>query len=283
MVKIDYVWDRTVEFLGDRLSAILPIALLAIFLPLSVMNSLGPSWASAEGGVKAVLALCYVVAMLAVWWGSLAITAMAVGNLDRAAAGATASRRYLAMVGVYVVVGIVGALLLLPAGVLAGIAGFDVAALQRGQAAPAASPGLALTAVLYALVVIILFIVAAARLIPLAAVIVAERRGVGAISRAFAMTRGMTWRLIGVVILYAVVSQVAALAVQTVFGSILGFFDRDDSPLTIGKVLTAIAVAAVSAGFSVVAAAFAAKLYVAIQQKLDAPAAEPIRSDPTAS
>ena len=36
MVVIGSVWDRTVEFISDNLSAVVPIALMGIFAPLSI-------------------------------------------------------------------------------------------------------------------------------------------------------------------------------------------------------------------------------------------------------
>ena len=75
----------------------------------------------------------------------------------------------------------------------------------------------------------------------------------------------MTWRLIGIVILYFAVSQVAGLAAKTVFGT--GFRLAGGGAagtIGVGTVLTAIIVAAISAVFSTLAAVFAAKLYVAV-------------------
>ena len=40
MVKMEYVWDRTVEFLGDNLTLLLPLVLLGLFLPTSIIGSL---------------------------------------------------------------------------------------------------------------------------------------------------------------------------------------------------------------------------------------------------
>jgi hypothetical protein len=39
MVKMGTVWDRTAEFLTDNLTAIVPIALLAFFVPFSIQGN----------------------------------------------------------------------------------------------------------------------------------------------------------------------------------------------------------------------------------------------------
>jgi hypothetical protein len=39
MVKMSTVWDRTAEFLSDNIGAIVPVALLAFFVPASIGGS----------------------------------------------------------------------------------------------------------------------------------------------------------------------------------------------------------------------------------------------------
>ena len=265
MVKMDYVWDRTVEFLGDNLSSVLPFAVLGLFVPTSIMNALSPLWQDAGEGQKAVLTFAIVALVAVMFWGTLAITALAIDPATRGRAGAVALARLPAMVGAYalLIVGIVA--LAIPLGVLAGLSGLDMAAMSVGRPAQFASPVAGAAAALYFLAFIAVMVVVLARIMPIGAVVMAERRGAGAIARAWRLTRGMTWRLIGVTILYAVVSQVAGLAARTVFGSLLRLVGGGDGPVTVGSVVTGVIVAAISAGFSTLAAVFAAKLYVAVE------------------
>ena len=266
MVKMDYVWDRTVEFLGDNLSAVLPFAVLGVFVPTSIMNALSPLWQDAGEGQKAVLTLAIVALVAVMFWGTLAITSLAIDpSVRRGGVGGAAARRVPVMVGNYALLLLGVIVLAIPMGIIAAAAGLDVAAMGGGRATPLTSPAAGAALALYFLVFLAVILAAAARLVPLGAVVMAERNGVGAIARTWRLTRGMTWRLIGVTILYAVVSQVAGLAARTVFGSLLRLVGGGEGPVTVGSVVTGVIVAAISAGFSTVAAVFAAKLYVAVQ------------------
>ncbi|MES2339434.1 MAG: hypothetical protein V4537_15185 [Pseudomonadota bacterium] len=265
MVKMGDVWDRALEFLGDHLGVLMPLVLLGMFVPTTISGSLQELQATGGPGLKLALGIMTLAFGILSLWTQLAIVALAVDPaLGRRATG-VATARLLPAMGVYVLLGIAAFVLVLPAIILLAAGGFDFAAAQAGQmGATKLSAGYGLAIFLYMLVVVAAILGLGARLAPVTAVIVAERRGAGAIGRAFALTRGLTWRLIGVVVLYAVVTLVAVLAAQTVFGSILGLVAGGDGPITVARVITAIVVAAVSTGFSVIAAAFCAKLYVAI-------------------
>ncbi len=100
-----------------------------------------------------------------------------------------------------------------------------------------------------------------ARLLPINAVVALERRGIGAIRRAFELTRGMTWKLIGVLILYAIVAGVAVSAAQFVVGGIVGLLTSSTGALSPTVIAASFAVAAVSAALALYQSAFVGKLY----------------------
>lgn len=275
MVKMGTVWDRTVEFLGDNLSLIVPIALLAILVPTSISASLAPLRAGGGGSgatqfVVTLLALAFAVAGL---WGQLAIAALAIDPAIGRDAHRVATARLLPAIGVYVALFAAILLLLVPVGVLLFAGGVDFARLAAAEPDLSGLPGATMTVLaIYLFVLMVALVFVGARLAPLTPVIVAERRGPGAIARAFALSRGLTWALVGVILLYVVVAGVADLAARSVFGSVLGLLSRGEGPVTVASVITAIAAAAVQTGFTVLAAAFTARLYVAI---LRAHGAEP--------
>jgi len=115
----------------------------------------------------------------------------------------------------------------------------------------------------------ILFLVAvvwlAARLALVIPIMIMERRGVGVFARSFKLTRPVQWKIVGVLILYSIVSAVSILAAKFVFGSIFGLIAGGERPVTVATVLTAILVSVVLTGFSVLASAFTAKLYLAVR------------------
>lgn len=258
------VWDRTVERLGEQLGVLLPVAILGIFVPLSVLNALGALWAVAGMGTKLALTLAFVALYLLVFWAYLAITAVMIDPRRGASAWSAVVRRLPAGIGVYLLLGVIGFVLTMPIGMLAALAGIDMSAMQRGVAVAPSSPALVWVAVAYFLAFLVVVLFATARLMPLTAVIVAERRGAGAIARAWRLTRGLSWRLIGVMLLYVIVLQVSTLAAQTVFGSVLRIFAGGRGPLDVATIVTGIVVAAVQTGFGLLGAAFAAQLYVSV-------------------
>lgn len=271
MVRMGQVWDRTVEFLGESLGKVLPIAILAIFIPTSISGSLAGLQPTAGYGLRmaiGVLGLAFAVLSL---WAQLAIAALAVGLVrSPGAAAGVATARLLPAIGVYILLGLVLFVAMLPAVVLVAVSGIDLAAAQAGRVTvTSADSGYILAAGLYGLVAMLVLLFVGARLVPLTAIIVAERRGAGAIPYSIRMTRGLTWRLFGVILLYVVVAFVATMAVQTVFGTVLRLVDGGTGPVTVSGVVTAIAVAAVSTGFTVLAASFCAKVYAALASPRD--------------
>ncbi len=73
------------------------------------------------------------------------------------------------------------------------------------------------------------------------------------------------WKIIGMLILYGIVAGVAILATRTVFGSVLRLVLGGDGLVTTASVLTALIGAVVQTVFVVLAAAFTAKLYLAVR------------------
>ena len=117
---------------------------------------------------------------------------------------------------------------------------------------------------LYGLLLVVVGVWVTARLLVIEPVIVAERRGIGAIAHAFRLTRGLALKIVGVLILYWIVATIAVWAAQMVFGSIFALIAPDGGEIGLATVLTSIVVAAVSTAFKVIAAIFVAKLYQAI-------------------
>jgi hypothetical protein len=263
-VQMSTIWDRTTAFAGSALSAVLPIALLLFVLPLTIEHACAPI--IQQQGPLIRLTVTFVLWVVELT-GTLALIVLALGaTLSPGEAVRAAAARLPIAVGIMVLLGLLAALAALPIGIIMATSGVDLDALQAGNTAAvsAMAPGSTLFIALYALAYVVLLIWATARLLVVDAVILAERRGLGAILRSVRLTRGLTWRIIGVLILYAIVATVAVLAARTVFGSIFALFAGGDGAITLATILTAIIVAIVSAGFKTVAALFIGKLYAAI-------------------
>jgi hypothetical protein len=174
-----------------------------------------------------------------------------------------ATERLLPALGVMLVLGVVLTIVFLPAGVLLAMSGLDFAAMANGTppASPKA-PGPLLAASLYILVAFIALLFVGARLLPLYAVVLRERLGLGAIGRAWRLTRRHTWRLVGAVLLFMVVVMIASWAAQAVAGLVTALVLGGDAAATVRFVGT-VAAQAASTALTLVAIVFSGQAYVA--------------------
>lgn len=267
------VWDRTTDFLSDNVAALTPIVLLGIFVPLTLLGNLMPLMGSSGQVADWTLGAIVFVLALVTTWGGIAITALAFDPVaGRVAAVATANRRILPVVGIGIVTTLAVIVLAAPIGVALGLSGLDMAAMAAGKPPAGSANGWALSFATFYMIALALFLLwGYARLVLLITpIMVMERRGLGVYARAFVLTRGIAWKVIGVLILYAVVSWVASAAAKTVFGSVFGLLIGGQGPITLASVLTQIVAAAVSTLFSVLSVAFVAKLYLATRDAREA-------------
>ncbi|MDB5702951.1 MAG: hypothetical protein JWN66_67, partial [Sphingomonas bacterium] len=132
MVSMGTVWDRATEFLSDNIGAIMSLALLAIFLPASISQSLEPLSKSPGAGAIAIQLLSLLLSIVTLW-GQLAITALALDpHAGRPAATALATKRLPAVIVVSLAL-IVGVIVLaLPIAIALALSGFDFEAAANG-------------------------------------------------------------------------------------------------------------------------------------------------------
>lgn len=264
MVSMGTVWDRATEFLSDNLAAIFPLALCAIFIPSAISQSIAPLGALSTTAALSVQlgSICLSLVSL---WGKVAITALALdAAAGRGNAIAAANRRSLSIIGIILVIGVAVIALMLPVAIALAAAGVDFQAGMTGGK-PAVPAGVVGFLLLYMLLFCCALIWFSARLALVMPTMIMERRGLGVFARSFKLTRPIQWKILGVLILYFIVSIVSFLAAKLVFGSVLGLIAGGDRPVTVATVLTSILVSVVLTGFSVLATAFTAKLYLAVR------------------
>jgi hypothetical protein len=272
MVKMGTVWDRTVEFLGDEIGTLVPIALLAILVPTSINSNLWALMPNAAPGLRLAAGVAVLALSILVLWGQLAVTALALYPA-RHGATAAATRRLPAALAVMLIVVVACLVAAVPFGVILAASGVDPATLGT-QELPAIPPGAGLGLGLYALLLFGVGLWLAARLMLVTPIVVAERRALGAFGRSFALTRGLALKIIGVLFLFVLVSWVAQGAATLVFGSIFRLVTNGEGgAVSLASVLTTIVVAVVETGFTVLGTAFTAKLYAALAPSPASPAA----------
>lgn len=265
MIRIGDVWDSTTAVLQGRAGLLAPLAGLAFFLP-SIGQSAVRLYGADTPGIAALGGLIGLLVLAVSIWGQLAIIAIASHpDTTRGDAQRLALRRLPANLLVLLVLGGIALLLVMPIVAVLVATGYDfTAAANDGTGAmPTVAPGALLFLTLYGLALLILGLVVTARLFLVNAVVLNERRGIGAIARSVALTRGLTGRLIGVALLFGIVLLVVLLAGQSVVG--LGFrLILGPEHIANARFMAAIAGAAVTATFTTVVQVFAARLYAAI-------------------
>lgn len=271
MTSMGTVWDRTAEFLSDNLGSVLPIALGAIFVPAAISGSLTELQQGAAPGLAMVLGLASLLLAIVTFWGQLGITALALDPAVGRGAAGVATRRLPAALLVTVVLFLALLLLALPIGVILALSGTDLSGLAAG-AKPEIPPAAGLWVSLYVLVLLPVLLWLSARVVVLLVpVILGEKAMFEAVPRSWALTRGAAFKIVGVLILYGVVATVAYLAATTAFGTIIKLIaGRGEDGLSLATVLTVIVGGAVSTAFTVLYAAFTAKLYLALRTAKEA-------------
>ena len=264
-VRIGTVWERTTEVIAGRIGILATVAFLFLFLP-GVVQGGAALAAPAAGGLQSAVQLA--ASLLAIV-GVLALTAVASDPATtQGDAIGIGARRLAPAMGLLLVVIVAIVLLSIPGAFLMASSGFDFRRAQAGLAQGAIDAGRFGGAAIYFLVLSAALLWLSARLVPLFAIIVNERRGIGAFARSMALTHGATLRLIGVLILYAIVFLVVFAAATSVIGLAFRLLLGAEGTATAGF-LAALAGSVVSAGFSVVQSVFSAQYYLAARDTAD--------------
>lgn len=260
-LRMGTVWDRTVDVLQGRTGILATIAALYVFLP-NVVNAVVSAWAQADPSMKLVSGIVTLVTSLLLLVGLLAITSVASDPaVDRGRATSLALGRFGAALGIILLVALAAMLAFIPAGILFAGAGMRMNAAGQPDFTQASGGMLALGSLL-ALVAMIAGLIVSAKLSPLLAVIVNERLGLGAIGRAWRLTRGSTARLVGVILLYAIVLLVVLAAVSSVTGIVARLLLGPDADIAVGSIVGIVG-AVVTTIATVVQSVFYAQFYVA--------------------
>jgi hypothetical protein len=268
MISMGKVWDRAMEVMAGRAAIIASIAFMLLFAP-SVAQAAIDAVAGASPGLTFIGGLIGLVVALGALIGTLAITAVATDPaVDQRTALAIGGGRIGPMFGIGLVLMIALFVSAMPAILLLGTSGFDVDRARAGLSQDTLDLGRFGLAMLFFLMLAAMWFWIAARLVPLVGVVVNERRGLGALRRSFALSRGSALKLIGVLILYSIVLAVVLMATTSIVGLIVRLLVGPDAPGAVGFG-TGVAAAAVTAVSSVVQAVFSGQFYVAARDVRD--------------
>lgn len=259
MVNIGNVWDRTTAFIGDNMRAILSIAIPGLLLPLAANGVVSGAMQDCSAPMNpAVGGVVGIVLMLPVIWSVLALTGLAVEQAGVTAARKAALGRLPQAVGAALIVVAILVVALLPL-MLTGGNGPSLMNACAPAAVPDANPNWMRP--VYGIAWLLVAVFVAARLTLLYPVIVAEGGVIGALRRAWQLSGGIVWKLIGVWILFQVVKIIAELAAASAFGIIAKIVAPSAGPFAVSSIIVAIIVACVGVAFWIIFATFTALLY----------------------
>lgn len=265
MIRIGDVWDRTVDVLRGRAAILASIALMTLVVPGIVAGALG-TIVPLPAPLLLVVPLIRLAVLVLLILGVLAMTAVASDPaVDRAQALRIGGQRLLPALGVLVVLVLAAILLFVPAAALLKLSGATMTAggtLDMTHAAPGYTAGAGLSVLLAA----VLGLWFSARIVPLFGIVVNERRGLRALRRSLTLTRGSTLKLIGVLILYFIITTVAMLAATSVIGVIARLILGGDAAGGV-RFVVAVASTLISAGATAVQSVFYARFYVAAVER----------------
>lgn len=268
MISIGTIWDRTTDVLAGRAGILATVAVALLFLP-AVVQPLLAGGLESGGGASILRSLLTIVVSVLTIWGTLALTAVASDPaVTRDRAFAVGLARLGAAFGALVMVVAVAIIAAVPGIALLATANFDWARAQQGLDQPQLDAARAGWALLYFVAYLLFWLWASARLVPLLPIVVNERLGLGAFRRSLALTRGATLKLVGVILLYAIVLSVAVLAASSIVGLVFRLILGSEALGTVAF-LAGLAVAAITALFSVVQSVFGAQFYLAARNARD--------------
>ncbi|WP_420145503.1 hypothetical protein [Sphingobium sp.] len=255
-MSIGKAWEEATAFVAREAALLFPVALLFVALPGLILQEMTPpqlqAWlaqpkADTIPAMPPGFGLAMVITILLIWFGSLALFALALRpGISVGEALRMSFARLPVLIGTALVaVGAVAALF-----VIAAVVGVAIA-LASKQMAAAVSMLLGFGAagvVFYASI----------RLVLLNPVVIDGRLGVmDSLRRAWALTRGHFGRLFGFLVVVMLLSTIAGSAAQAIIGSLGGLVAGPDGARLAGG----IAGAAVSAVVQVYMLVMLARLY----------------------
>jgi hypothetical protein len=249
-VSIGTAWSETAAFVAREKRLLAPLVLALIVVPTTLAQLIQPANPlAAANGVAAWMAAA-LLALLIGLVGQMAISRLALGA-DRSlgATIALALRRLPATLGAFILFFLALSLLLIPLIVLLSLA---------SGAAPGQQPGGGVDALL-----LLIIIASVPRILLAPALAMREPLGPLGLARAAWMaTRGHDWRLLSFFLLFFVASLVFALAASSVIGSIATLALGPPEPLSVSRLVIALAGGVVQGVVATLYAAMIGRLLV---------------------
>ena len=253
VMSIGKAWEETVAFVARERSLLFPVALLFVALPGLIVQEMTPpelaGWTMKEAfpDVPFSFWVAMLLGVILIWFGSLTLFALALrpGISVQEALRLSLARLPVLLGTALTVVGLLGAAI---------VAAAIIVVLLTLVAKPLA----AALAMLLGVAVGGMMLFASVRLLLLNPVVIDGNAGVmDSLRHSWALTRGHFWRLLGFILILALLSAIVGSAAQAIFGVIGGLVGGPDGARLTGG----IAGAAVSTLLQVYMLVMLARLY----------------------
>jgi hypothetical protein len=253
-ISMSAIWDESAALIRRESHLLVPVALATVGIGAVISGLTQPETPAA--GISAMGIVGFVIGNIFSLLGNLALMALAlmpgvsVGESLRLAVA-----RLPKMLSIVVIFFFAVVVLMIPITLILKLSGAQISA----NMSPEEIPGVA---ILVALIVGAALLYASARLLTLSAVIIDRNPpAIEAIKSSFASTDGIVMKIVGVMLLFFVVTFVVGRAVSSLSGILFGMLGKAVGAPLLGTGLTVLATGLVSALLSIVSTVFAAMLY----------------------
>jgi hypothetical protein len=270
-LSISRAWDQTRDIFRRDGGLITAVALALIVLPEVVVGIIAPpegSTAEPTAGAQILRLVAGLISLV----GQLSIIRLALGpSTTVGAAISHGLRRFPSTLGAFALLIVLMGIVLIPAAaILSILMGVDLSQLSQTP-----TPGMSL------LILIILFIgaVISVRFTLLAPVGSAEELGpLGIFKRAWRLTSGHFWRLLGLVVLLLIAVIVLILTASVIGGLLARLVGGDVTAFSVGALIISLVAGAAQGAFSILASVMLARVYAQVAGR-DAEASVPSTGD----
>lgn len=258
-LSIGKAWDEARGIIGRDGKLLTVVAAALLVLPTALVTMVSPpQGVGAQPEPTFGVQLLNIVMALVMQVGTLAVTAVALRSGSTVGeAIATGARKLLPAIGAALL--FIVPMIILLAVLLAAVAGVSLDADLQTRLSPQQLGG---TGVLVLLIWVCALLFFAVRFLPASPVAVAESNNpVTILKRAWSLTSGHFWKLVGFVLLVALAALLALGAAGIVFGTVVLLLFGQPEAMSLSALFLGLLTGAVQAALVVVFAVMVARIY----------------------
>jgi hypothetical protein len=230
-LSISVAWNETASFVKRNFGALSTIAFAFVALPSVAMQALGPAQvAPGQDPQLGWWLLLFPVVLLLSIVGTLAISALAL-NRENVVGDAIklGFRRFPAVFGASLLVGLAALLLMIPAVLVLGLR-----AAELSNPNPAGAGRIALAFLLFFLIFMFIWV----RLMLMTPAATAESGGpISILRRSWELTSGRFWKLLGFALLFVLAGAIVIISITMVIGILVALFAGPPAPGSVSALL----------------------------------------------